>query len=60
MLWYVDSVKGHQIWGYNLEHLSYLKSFLSSQLKERGKGSGKYSIITNLPTWMKSKKTKMI
>lgn len=57
-LWYVDSFKDNQIWAYNLDHLFYLKSFFSSSLRERGEGAGKYSTITNLPTWMKSKKNK--
>ncbi len=57
-LWYVDDIKGNEIWAYNLEHLVYLKNYFSSQIRERGKDAGKYSILTNLPKWMKLKKNR--
>ncbi|SCY18977.1 hypothetical protein [Desulfoluna spongiiphila] len=57
-LWYVDSVKGNEIWAYNTAHLTYLREYISSSLRERGEHAGKYSIITNLPGWMKTKKNR--
>lgn len=57
-LWYVDDVRGNEIWAYNTAHLTYLREYISSSLRERGDHAGKYSIITNLPAWMKSKKNR--
>lgn len=57
-LWYIDTYKKYEIWGYNLEHLSYIKDYISSSLRERGEGAGKYSVISNLPKWMKLKKNR--
>ncbi|BCS95467.1 hypothetical protein DSLASN_10990 [Desulfoluna limicola] len=57
-LWYIDNYKNNEIWGYNLDHLSYIKEFISSSLRERGEGAGKYSVASNLPKWMKLKKNR--
>jgi len=57
-LWYVDYVKGSDIWAYNAAHLTYLREFVSSSMRERDENAGKYAIITNLPTWMKTKKNR--
>ncbi len=51
-------VKGHLFWAYNFDHLNYLETYLSSTLRERGKNAGKYSIITNLPHWVKNAKNR--
>lgn len=57
-LWYVDTMKDKTIWAYNLDHLFYLKEYFSAQLRTRDKDAGKYSTLTNLPKWMKSKKNR--
>jgi len=50
--------RGHIIWVYNLKHLSFLESYLQAKLRERNGYSGKYSVIANLPTWMKLAKNR--
>lgn len=57
-LWYQTSFKSHTMWFYNIPHLLYIEDYISSKLRERGQGHSKYSIISNLPTWMKEAKNR--
>ncbi|MCG8614594.1 MAG: hypothetical protein MI802_00150 [Desulfobacterales bacterium] len=57
-LWYLDQVKGNPLWAYNLSHLVYLRNFVTSPLRERDENAGKYSVLTNLPKWMKAQKNR--
>ena len=56
-LWLKTSLKGKTLWAYNAQHLKYLKDFLGASLREDDNRS-KYSIVTNLPKWMKSAKNR--
>lgn len=54
-LWLQTTVKNNILWLYNLEHLNYLREYVSAKLREDN-GRHKYSMITNLPQWLKSAK----
>lgn len=45
-------------WCYNLEHAVYLEKYISAKLRERNKYAGKYSLITNLKSWIKDSKNR--
>lgn len=47
------NIKGNILWLYNIDHLNYLMEYVESKLREDG-GRHKYSMITNLPQWVKS------
>ncbi len=53
------NIKGDILWLYNLAHLDYLKEYVEADLREDD-GRHKYSIIANLPQWVKSKKNRDI
>ena len=56
-LYLQTSIKGNTLWLYNLEHLEYVRSYVSAKLREDD-GRHKYSIVTNLPQWVKSRKNR--
>lgn len=56
-LWLQINYKDHFLWVYNLEHLQYLKEYVASTLREDN-DRHKYSMITNLPQWIKSAKNR--
>ncbi|WP_417857612.1 hypothetical protein [Xanthomarina gelatinilytica] len=56
-LWLQVNFKSHFLWIYNLEHLKYLKEYVASKLREDN-DRHKYSMITNLPQWIKSAKNR--
>ena len=56
-LWLQINFKNHFLWVYNLEHLKYLKEYVASKLREDN-DRHKYSMITNLPQWIKSAKNR--
>ena len=58
-LWLQIEIKDNILWLYNLEHLEYLKEYVEAKLREDD-GRHKYSMITNLPTWVKSAKNREI
>jgi len=51
------NIKENVLWVYNIDHLKYLRHYVSSTLRE-GYGRHKYSLITNLPQWVKSAKNR--
>lgn len=51
------NIKNNVLWLYNLEHLDYLKEYVEAKLREDD-GRHKYSMITNLPKWIKSSKNR--
>ena len=57
-LWYQKNIKNNILWFYNIEHMEYIEDYISSTIRERGLYNGKYSIITNLPTWIKDAKNR--
>ena len=56
-LWLQISVKNNTLWLYNIDHLEYLKAYVEARLREDD-GRHKYSMITNLPQWIKSAKNR--
>jgi transcription elongation factor Elf1 len=56
-LWLQTNVKDNTLWIYNIEHLSYLREYVASKLREDD-NRHKYSMITNLPQWIKSAKNR--
>jgi len=53
---------GKLFWAYNLEHLSFVESFVAATIRERsdavraGDGYRRMSMIAKLPSWLKSAK----
>jgi len=58
-LWLQTEVKGKQLWCYNLEHLSYLRDYVAAKVRE-DHNRHKYSLISNLPGWVKSAKNRKL
>jgi DNA-directed RNA polymerase subunit RPC12/RpoP len=58
-LWIQTTIKNNVLWLYNLDHLEYLKAYVTSKLREDN-GRHKYSMITNLPQWIKSSKNREV
>ncbi|UTW61274.1 hypothetical protein KFE98_14800 [bacterium SCSIO 12741] len=56
-LWLQTAFKEHTLWVYNLRHLDYLKEYVESTLREDDQRF-KYSMITNLPKWVKTQKNR--
>ncbi|MBS2213660.1 hypothetical protein KEM09_19785 [Carboxylicivirga mesophila] len=56
-LWLVESVKGHSLWAYNYNHLSYLKDYVSADLREKN-GRQYWTMVEKLPDWIKSAKNR--
>lgn len=56
-LWLQTAIKSNVLWAYNLEHLDFLKEYVASKLREDN-FRNKYSLITNLPQWIKEAKNR--
>ena len=56
-LWLTQSVRGNTLWAYNYEHLSYLKEYISADLREKNGRCG-WTMVEKLPTWMTSGKNR--
>lgn len=56
-LWLQINVKDNVLWGYNKEHLEYIKSYVEATLREDN-SRHKYSLIANLPQWMLAAKNR--
>ncbi|MBA6316803.1 hypothetical protein [Cellulophaga baltica] len=56
-LWLQANIKDKELWLYNIDHLDYLKEYVEASLREDD-GRHKYSMITNLPQWIKSSKNR--
>ena len=54
-LWLQIIVHGETLWLYNLEHLAYLRAYVAASVRE-APDRHKYSIITNLPQFVKAAK----
>ncbi|NVK51401.1 MAG: hypothetical protein HWD85_00595 [Flavobacteriaceae bacterium] len=50
-LWLQIEVKNNILWGYNKEHLTYIRTYIEATLREDN-SRHKYSLIANLPQWM--------
>jgi hypothetical protein len=62
-LWLQKSCCGGKLlWAYNLDHLSFVESFVAATIRERsdavraGDGYRRTSMIAKLPVWLKSAK----
>jgi hypothetical protein len=62
-LWLQKSCcSGKLLWAYNLEHLSFVESFVAATIRERsdavraGGGYRRMSMVAKLPSWLKSAK----
>ena len=51
------NVKDNVLWLYNIEHLTYLREYVEARLREDDTRH-KYSMITNLPKWVKASKNR--
>ncbi|SFT39914.1 hypothetical protein SAMN05216474_0343 [Lishizhenia tianjinensis] len=58
-LWLQTSIKENVLWVYNIDHLDYLMEYVNATLREDN-GRHKYSMIRNLPHWVKSGKNRKI
>ena len=56
-LWLQAKIKDNILWLYNIDHLNYLKEYVEAKLREDD-GRYKYSMITNLPQWVKTSKNR--
>ena len=56
-LWIQTNIKSNILWLYNLEHLAFLQNYVSSKLRDDSQRT-KYSLITNLPQWIKDAKNR--
>lgn len=56
-LWLQTSIKGNTLWLFNLDHLNYLRKYVQAKLREDDLRY-KYSMITNLPQWIKDSKNR--
>ncbi len=56
-LWLQTTLKDHTLWLYNINHLDYLLEYVEATLRTDD-GRHKYSMITNLPQWVKSAKNR--
>ncbi|MBK1790054.1 hypothetical protein [Persicirhabdus sediminis] len=57
-LWMQTQVKNRTLWAYNSFHAEYLYDYITSSIRERGRGACKYSMVVNLPQWIKSAKNR--
>jgi hypothetical protein len=56
-IWMKVEVGNNVLWIYNLEHLDYLRTYVMAKLREDN-SRHKYSMITNLPSFIKSAKNR--
>jgi hypothetical protein len=57
-LWYQDTVKGDIIWAFNLRHLTEIKSYIQSNLRERTTDKFKMTMVEKLPDFIKLAKNR--
>ena len=57
-LWFLTSFQGKPVWALNREHLAYLISYLSADLREKPMGRAKKTQADHLPTFMKTAKNR--
>jgi len=56
-LWFVGTVKGHELWAYNREHLTFLKNVVSAELREKAPNQNR-TLSNRLPKWMLNRKNR--
>lgn len=56
-LWLVENFRDNNFWALNYEHLSYLKEYISAQLREKNNRLH-WTMVEKLPDWMKAGKNR--
>lgn len=56
-LWLREPVKGEVLWAYNRDHLTFIKHYVSADLRERIPNRNS-TLASRLPTWVKSAKNR--
>ena len=62
-LWYKTDIKGETLFAYNLDHLEFIKSYVTDKLrlrKEDANGWSNRSLQSRLPKWILSSKNREI
>lgn len=54
----VDAGRHGAVWAYNADHIQALKSYVAARLRERGVNAGNASMLSRLPAWIKSAKSR--
>ncbi|MCC6815302.1 MAG: hypothetical protein IT267_02700 [Saprospiraceae bacterium] len=57
-LWYQEQVKNHVLWAYNAKHLSEIKNYVESTLRERSTDIFKMTMVEKLPNFIKLSKNR--
>ncbi len=57
-LWYQDTVKGNNLWAYNLRHLTEIKNYVKATLRERTTDKFKMTMVEKLPDFIKFAKNR--
>jgi hypothetical protein len=57
-LWYQDSVKGNNLWAYNVKHITEIKKYVQSTLRERTTDKYKMTMVEKLPDFIKLAKNR--
>jgi len=57
-LWLKNSIKGEEFWAYNLEHLSYLESYIGAKIREHKERTG-FTLIEKLPKFYHDSKNRV-
>ena len=58
-LWLQTEVKGDLLWAYNFEHIQYLRQYVSAEMREE-KSKNRYTLVYNLPKWIKLAKNRAL
>lgn len=56
-LWFVGTVRDHELWAYNREHLAFIKRVVSAELREQTPNQNS-ALSNRLPKWMLDRKNR--
>lgn len=51
-LWYATTFKGHRLWAHNRQHLVFLISWFSGEIREQDVSVGDRAVVESFPKWM--------
>jgi len=57
-LWLRADCRGHTLWAFNEPHLDLIEAYVAADLRERGHGPHRMSLVSRLPGWLKSAKNR--
>jgi hypothetical protein len=57
-LWLRADCRGHTLWAFNRAHLDLIEGYVAAELRERGHGEHRMSLVSRLPRWIKSAKNR--